>query len=172
MEECMKKLFITLIILIMGFMPLMAATVSVLVIETGLPNGKGQSPSASVWESGVMDAFFDAGYIVSNAPSLQLDKPPSAQLPIEARRQYEEAILGGADYFVIVQLNYPDQPNAAASQTQVKEQPKSVSITVFKVSSGELIYETPVDNRNFGNPNDEFLIAKQKAGTLILHIKG
>jgi len=153
-------------------MPLMAATVSVLVIETGLPSGKGQSQSASVWESGVMDAFFDAGFIVSNAPSLQLDIAPSMQLPIEARRYYEEARLGGADFFVVVQLIYPNQPDGLTSGASVQEQPKSVSIAVFKISSGELIYQASVGSRNFGNPSEEFLIAKQNTGKIILHIKG
>lgn len=168
----MKKPFITLVILILGSMPLMAATVSVLVIETGLPSGKGRSSSASVWESGVMDAFFDAGYIVSNAPSIQLDKAPALQLPAEARREYEEARLGGADFFVVVQLIYPCQSNESTIDVPVQEQPKSVSIAVFKVSSGELIYQASVGNRIFGNSNEEFLIAKQNTGKIILHIKG
>jgi hypothetical protein len=172
MEDCMKRLFITLVILIMGFMPLMAATVSVLVIETGLPTGKGQSPSASVWESGVMDAFFDAGFIVSNAPCIQLDKPPASHLPVEARRYYEEAILGGADFFVIVHLDYPIQNDASASTVPIKELPKSVSIAVFNISSSELVYQALAGNRNWGTPNEEFLFAKQNTGKIILHLKG
>jgi len=161
----MKKLFLALVIIVMGFMPLTAATVSVLVIETGLPPETGLSPSASVWESGVMDAFFDAGFIVSNAPSLQLAKASGSQLPPEARREFEEARLGGADLFFVVYLNYPASADAA-------EQNKSVFIAVFSVSSGELIYETTMGTRSWGNPNEEFLIAKQNTGNIILRLKG
>jgi len=158
----MRKLFLALVIIGMGFMPLAAATVSVLVIETGLPPETGLSPSASVWESGVMDAFFDAGFIVSNAPSLQLAKASGSQLPPEARREFEEARLGGADLFFVVHLNYPVG----------QEQNKSVVIAVFSVSSGELLYETSMGTRSWGNPNEEFLIAKQNTGNIILRLKG
>jgi len=160
----MKKLFFAVVIFVMGFMPLAAATVSVLVIETGLPPETGLSPSASVWESGVMDAFFDAGFIVSNAPSMQLAKASGSQLPPEARREFEEARLGGADLFFVVHLNY--------SALDAAEQNKSVFIAVFSVSSGELIYETSMGTRSWGNPNEEFLIAKQNTGNIILRLKG
>jgi len=164
----MKKLFLALVIIVMGFVPLAAATVSVLVIETGLPPETGLSPSASVWESGVMDAFFDAGFIVSNAPSMQLAKASGSKLPPEARREFEEARLGGADLFVVVHLNYP----ASAGTASAAEQNKSVYIAVFSVSSGEVIHETSMSSRSWGNSNEEFMIAKQNTGNIILRLKG
>jgi len=163
----MKKHFLALLIILTGLMPLTAATVSVLVIQTGLPSETGLNPSASVWESGVMDAFFDAGYIVSNAPILQLDKASGSQLPLEARQEFEEARLGGADFFVVVHLDYP-----ASVEVPGQEQNKSVFIAVFSVSTGELLHETSMSTRSWGNPNEEFLIAKQNTGNIILRLRG
>jgi len=164
----MKKLLLAIVIVVMGFMPLTAATVSVLVIETGLPSETGLSPSASVWESGVMDAFFDAGYIVSNAPSMQLAKASISQIPPEARRDFEEARLGGADFFVVVHLNYP----ASVDGTAVAELPKTVVMAAFSIATGEVIYEASMGTRSWGNPREEFMIAKQNTGNLILRLKG
>jgi hypothetical protein len=153
----MKKISLMLIFACLGFASLGAATVSVLVVEAGLPPGSSTTPSASVWESGMMDVFFDAGHIVSNAPILQIDEI-SGSLPPEAGHDFDQARLGGADFFVLVLLDY--------SGTDF-EQPKEVFIRIFRVSSGELLCEMPATARARNNTDDVFFDVKQNAGRLV-----
>jgi hypothetical protein len=164
-----KKQIFVLCLMIMGLSPLAAATVSVMVIETGLPSEKEITPSASVWESGVMDAFFSAGYIVFNTPILKLKEIPRSGLPQEARAELEAAQLGGSDLFVVVHLSYS---GTILNPFDSGEQAKTVFMAVFDVSTEEMLYETSVGLSNMKNPRDEFWIAKQNMGNIILKIKG
>jgi hypothetical protein len=161
----MKKWCLALFFVSLGWISLHAATVSVLVVETGVPAGTEHSPSASIWESGIMDAFFDAGHIVSNAPILQLPDMPDSELPPEARRDFDEARLGGADFFVMVLLRYPENS---------LEHPKEVSIRLFSVSSGKMIYQTSLTVQVWANPEEEFRDAKRNGVRIIpkLVVKG
>ena len=153
----MKKSCFFVLLAFMGFMSLGAATVSVVVVETGLPSDNGCTPSASIWESGMMDAFFEAGHIVSNAPCTQINSPSGA-LPPELNQDFNQARMGGVDFFVLVILNHPeDKPPDF----------KEVIIRVFRVSSGVLLHETSVSGRTWGNGEDEFLAARQNAGKLV-----
>ena len=153
----MKKLGFFVILACVGFMSLGAATVSVVVVEAGLPSEKGCTPSAAIWESGMMDVFYDAGHIVFNSPCFQITGV-SGSLPEEVNNDFNEARTGGADFFVLVILNHSnDKP----------ENYKEVIIRVFRVSTGALLHETSVNGRIWGSRDDEFLAAKQNAGRLI-----
>ncbi|MCL1815468.1 MAG: hypothetical protein FWG27_06595 [Treponema sp.] len=158
----MKKRFFALILACVGFLSLEAATVSVQVVETGLPFGSGCSSSAMIWESGMMDAFFDAGHIVSNAPCQQIEKTASL-LPPELNGDFDEARIGGADYYVLILINYSNGS---------PEHPKDVFVRVFKVSTGEILYETSEAAKVWRNIDDEFLDAKKTAGNVIPRLKG
>ena len=157
----MKKQYLAIILCFLGSLSLGAATVSVLVVETGLPPGDGCTPSAEIWESGMMDVFFDAGHIVSNAPCHQLgvDIPKiSGKLPSELSGDFDQAKLGGADFFVLILLNYPGGS---------LEGPKDVYIRVFKVSSGVLLYEASEKAQVWENFDEEFLDVREKAEKVI-----
>ena len=173
MEECMKRQFLAFFLAFAGFMSLRAATVSVLVVEAGLPPGNGCTPSAEVWESGMMDVFFDAGHIVSNAPCLQIDeaagtgKAARNALPPEVNHDFDEARLGGADFFVLVFLNYAGGMYTADAEEYPVECPKEVFIQVYSVSSGSLLYEVSVNARTWGSFDEEFLDAKRNAGKVV-----
>ena len=167
MEEYMKKQSFVLILSILCLMSLNAATVSVLVVETGLSSGNGCTPSAMVWESGFMDTFFEAGHIVSNAPCMQIVNAfdsnadrfaSSGVLPREVNGDFDQARIGGADFFVLVILDYKDGST---------EHPQEVSIRLFSVSTGDLVYETKVAARIWINSDEEFLDAKNHAGKVI-----
>jgi hypothetical protein len=154
----MKKWCLAFFLVSVGWISLQAATVSVLVVETGLPPGTGPSPSASIWESGIMDAFFDAGHIVSNAPILQIPDMQNSEMPPEARREFDQARIGGADFFVMVLLSYP---------ADSLEHPKEVSIRLFSVSTGKMIYQTSLTVQVWENPEEEFRAAKRNGGRII-----
>ena len=162
----MKKQSLVLILGFLGVFSLNAATVSVLVVETGLPPGNGCTPSAEVWESGFMDAFFDAGHIVSNAPCMQVSAAfdastniaSSRALPREVNGDFDQARIGGADFFVLVILDYKNES---------VEHPIEVFVRLFRVSTGDMIYETKIAARVWMNNDEEFLNVKQHAGKVI-----
>ena len=112
--------------------PLSAATVSVLVVESGLPGGAKSPESSFLWETGIMDVFFDAGHIVCNAPIVRMDETPKEKLPPEVRSELYDARDGGADYFVIALLEYRNG----------LEKPAAVYLRVFSVTDGALLYES------------------------------
>jgi len=60
---------------ILGF-PASAATVSFLVVETGIERGIPATNFGTTWEDGLMTSFFDAGYIVTNNPFLRVEEGP------------------------------------------------------------------------------------------------
>jgi hypothetical protein len=157
----MKKWCLVFIFGCISLLTLQGATVSVLVVETGLPPGAEQRESASVWESGIMDALFDAGHIVSNAPVLRISGvpggTPGGEIPPEARRDFDEARLGGSDFFVLVFLSYPDGG----------EHPREICIRVFSVNDGEMLYETFQTARSWESPEAEFQDAKRNGGRII-----
>jgi len=158
----MKRLCFALILACAGLMSLNAATVSVLVIEAGLSPGTTKTRSASIWESGMMDAFFDAGHIVSNAPSIQVDEFSRSLTP-EINMEFDEARVGGADFFVLIFLNHPKDD---------LDHVKDVIIQVFKVSTRELLFEFSEPSRAGLSTKEEFQNIKKTAGNILPRLKG
>jgi hypothetical protein len=164
-EFIMKRLVFILILAGPALCSLSAATVSFLVVETGLPADSARPESSSVWESGMMDSFFDAGHIVSNAPILRIENPesePGAKIPQEARRELDEARLGGADFFVMVLLDYHNDPQG---------KPAKILIRIFKVPSGQLLYETSCGVYDGDKADEEFRQVKRQAGKILPQLK-
>jgi hypothetical protein len=159
----MKKWFIALVLagFFLGSLP--AATVSFLIIEKGLSAESARPESSFYWESGMMDAFFDAGHIVSNAPIIRIkDKQADSALPREARRELDEARLGGADFFVVVTLDYHNNP---------AEKPGEIRLSVYRVSTGQLLYETSCGGYVGARAEEEFQAVKKSAGKILPQIR-
>ncbi|MDR2313499.1 MAG: hypothetical protein LBE02_03105 [Spirochaetaceae bacterium] len=160
----MKRHFIALILAFAGFISLHAATVSVLVVEAGFLSGTGRTQSAAVWESGIMDVLFDAGHIVFNAPILRIPAAPGnpaapdSQIPLQARRDFDEARLGGAEFFVMVLLLFPEGG---------PEHPREIRMKIFSVSTGKLLYESSVIAKPWEDSGEELADAKKSAERLI-----
>ncbi len=116
----LKRIFIAVNIGISLTFSVSAAMVSFYVIEAGI-NEEADSRYSQLWENAFMDVFFDAGYIISNAPVLRLEKSPSNILQVV---DIKEAGVGGIDYMLIVLLEYKiDAPS-----------PEEVSFFIYKVS--------------------------------------
>ena len=123
-----------LLFVFLGF-PLSAAMVSFMVVEVGLRQDASRSEYSSVWEDGMMGVFFDAGHIVSNSPVTRIEKISEGILPPEVQADYQDAWRGGADYFVLVLLEYALQGGV------VRPQGALVKVFAARESSGNLIYE-------------------------------
>jgi hypothetical protein len=140
--------------------PLPSATLNFLVVETGslgesspgesavgegpLPVSSAPFESSALWETCLLDVFFEAGHVVSNSPILRLsgigaaDFPgkdnPGGEFPREVRPELEDAILGGADYLVLVLLSYPPGSDPRAK-------PEAVNLRIYSLK--------PAGDRNF-----------------------
>ena len=163
----MKKQFLVVCLFALVLFSLPAATVSFLVIETGLPSGSASPESSSLWESALMDAFFDAGHIVSNAPIMRMesgirDRESGEKFPAEAQSEFDQARMGGSEYFIVAVLEYPDTNY---------EKPQLVQLRLFRVLDGEFLYETTVTGTRGMPSSDEFLDAKKVAGNLLPQLK-
>jgi hypothetical protein len=106
-----------------------AATVSIMVVETG---GSGAGGMATFWESGIMNELFESGHIVSNAPAVWVPHTDGRELPAEARRELNEAANGGADYFVVILLANKDG-------TETPE-PEKLVLYIYKIRPRSLLY--------------------------------
>jgi hypothetical protein len=147
-------------------MRLGAATVSVLVIETGLPDEAGAGVYSGMWESGLLDVFFDAGHIVSNAPVKRLDQKPGGVFPEEARPEFAEAVEGGADFFILALLDY------AAPAGGLIQKPRQVSLRLFQTRPQRLLYEREYGDTGPGTPDTDYASLKRAARGLIPHLNG
>jgi hypothetical protein len=110
-----------------------AANLLILVVETGegrgeaVPERRGAAyESSSVWETCLLDVFFEAGHIVSNAPALGggegagIPGGDSLDFPPELEAELEEARSGGADYIVLALLSYPASADMRTRPDQVR----------------------------------------------------
>jgi len=125
-----KRIIIAVIIGILLTFSVSAATVSFYVVEAG-KNEEADTKMSELWETAFMDVFFDAGYIISNAPIMRIEKSPSNILQI---LDFKEASLCGIDYMLIVLLDY----KAALPS------PEEVSFYIYKVTKREKVLERKI----------------------------
>jgi len=150
-----KRLAFMAVILMFFTFPVMASMVSFLVVETGLSEGAPSTPYTGLWEGGLMDAFFDAGFIVTNSPAARMEKKPVQDLSGLVEQDFREAVDGGADYFVLAFLEY--QTKGGVSN------PVQIALKLYKTDSKKLIYEKSFPAGQGKNLNEEYKNA-QEAG--------
>jgi hypothetical protein len=112
------------------------ATVSCMVIETGIREEIPTADSSRLWEYALLDVLFDTGHIVSNAPILRVAEKPATGLPDEARASLREALEGGAEFFVVAVLEYQNTPQNGTETLQ----PRNISLRVFKTAPYRFVY--------------------------------
>lgn len=134
-----------------------AATVSVLVVETGLPFDLPTPEFSRQWENGVMDGFFDGGHIVSNAPIARIRGQAGEEFPGEVQGEFAGAREGGADFMVLVLLDYTGYTNKTAPR------PLKMAFRLFRVSPYQFIYEQRY--------SDDFPGPAAAVGTLLPRMK-
>jgi hypothetical protein len=163
----MKRLLVLLLLLAAMALSLSAATVSFLVIETGLKDDSGANDYSVIWENSLLDVFFEEGHIVSNSPILRLTQKPEKEFPDEAQVDLSEAVNGGVDYFILAMVDYP------APLEGKTQKPGNISLRLYKTRPYQFLYEERYAGRNSsGNMKDEFVQVKQTVRRLIPHLKG
>jgi hypothetical protein len=143
------------------------ATVSFLIVETGLREETPIFESSKIWENALMDVFFDTGHIVSNSPILRLSSGDSPEeLPAEARSVLEEAREGGAELFVLAMLDYQHPAKVPGEEPK----PRTVSIRVFKTKPFKYVCTQDYSIQAKSTGKDEFVNAMNAARTIVARL--
>jgi hypothetical protein len=146
--------------------PVSAYTVSFIVIETGLVQDDTVTESSHLWENGLMDTFFNAGHIVSNAHTIRIDREGIKDFPDEVQADFDEAQQGGVDFFIMALLDYQGSGGGLQSpKTAVK--PRQIFLKVFRVEPYQKVYE-----QRYSEPiKDELAKAKSAATSILPHLR-
>ena len=157
-----KRLLGTIAMLMLLVFPASASMVCFLIVETGINDDVAGTQYSSLWEGGLMEAFFDAGHIVTNYPVERMEKKPAQDLSDGVANSFYDAIDGGADYFIVCYLECRDQGGMAV--------PFDITIKLYGTDPEELIFERnfPAGKVNLG---EEYLFAQNAGQLLITSIK-
>ena len=108
-----------------------------------------------------MAAFFNAGYIVTNSPIAQMEKKPEVDLTGPVEDDFDEAVRGGVDYYVLGFLEYQGQGRNAI--------PAGIILKIYRADS-TLIYENEYPAGRTRNLNDEYQTALNTGRDLIPYL--
>ena len=135
MEDYMvsRRMGIVLFLSVLLVIPVSASMVSFLVVETGLNENIPANQISTLWGGGLMAAFFDAGYIVTDSPLVRMEKRPAKDFTGEIESDFNEAVTAGAEYFVLGFLEY--------QYTGGKFVPVSISVKLYEIDSKKQIFE-------------------------------
>jgi hypothetical protein len=159
---------IAALLLVFSVLPLSASMICFLVIETGLKPEAIRENYSSVWEDGLMSVFFDLGHIVSNSPVLRVEKLEEEMLPYEAQKDFLEAARGGADYFILVLLEY------RLHSGPIKPQEALIKIFTTEETPGaiaNLVYERRFPSSPGASLRDEHVKAQETARIIAAQLK-
>ena len=151
-------------------LPLTAYTVSFVVVETGLPQGYPTAEASKFWEAGLLDVFFNAGHIVSNAPiaRVQEDLDGSMFIP-DIQGEYNEAVDGGAQFFILVLLDYTGKDYTG--NRNMIPRPQAISIRLFGTNPYRFFLEQKYPGGRTTPIGDELIVAKDAARRLVPQVR-
>ena len=149
---------------VLPVLSLSAYTVSFIVVETGLTQ-EDPAEASRLWENGLLDVFFDAGHIVSNARIARIEADVKEQtLPEDIQAEYDEAVEGGAQFFILVLLDYTGNRNSVP-------RPQDISIRLFRTNPYRLVLEQKYPGRRTTPIREETEAAKNAARRLIPQVR-
>ena len=155
-----KRLGTLTLLLILLYTPAFASLVSFSFVETGIGNEITGTQHGSVWEGGLMEVFFNAGYIVTNSPLLRVERKPDQALSGNILSEFEDAVEGGAEFFVLGFLECEAEGGRAI--------PIHMTIIIYETDSREQIFEHIFPISNVRTLAQEFEFAKD-VGIIILN---
>jgi hypothetical protein len=142
------------------------ATISFMVIETGLKEEIPTIGSSKLWEDALLGVFFDTGHIVSNTPILRIPEKPLQDLPDEAKRPFDEALAGGMDFFVIALLDYKNP-----SQIGQPVKPRAISLRLFRTRPYKFLFTQEYSEEALLKVADERTNAASAARIIAAHLQ-
>ena len=159
-----KRLGILVVLSILLIFPVSASMVSFLLVETGIGENVPESLYGSLWEGGLMAAFFDAGHIVTNSPIARMEKKPAGDFTGIVENDFYEAVSGGAEFFVLGFLEFQVQGGRPV--------PVGIVLKLYNSGSQKLLFEQQFPAGK-GRTNDDEYQSAQNAGRIIVsHLEG
>jgi len=134
-----------------------ATMISFYIIETGL-NEEAKIGQSELWEGAFMDVFFDAGYIVSNAPVLRLEHKPAN---VERFIDLEEAEMCGVNFILVAQLDYANG----------LMMPGEISVYVYNVQTKQKLMERKMAGRQYNTLTAQYDNMKSIARAFVPYIE-
>jgi len=145
-----KKITFVLLLGVFLILNAEAYMVSFFIIESGLPPEGAKNQHSQQWENVFFDVFFDAGYIVCNSPMLRIESKPKISMEKFVKNEVDEAREGGADYFIVAQLDYSDGALTGGILT-----PNEISLVLYAITPFRLIKERKVTGKTYKSEKDE-----------------
>ncbi|MCL2320259.1 MAG: hypothetical protein FWC45_09245 [Treponema sp.] len=158
-----KRLGVVAVLFVLLAFPASASMVSFLLVETGLSEDVPSREYTSLWEGGLMAAFFDAGHIVTNSPIARMKAKPSVDLTGLVKDDFNDAINGGADYFLLGFVEYKIQ--------DAKVVPVGIVLKLFNINSQKLLHEQRFPGGVGKNLEEEYQIAQNAGWEMVSHLK-
>ena len=157
-----KRLWIIAVLFAVLVIPVSASVVSFLLVETGLRDGAPETQYTSLWEDGLMNAFFDAGHVVTNSLITRMERRPERDLTGIIEVDFREAASGGAEFFILGFLDYRTQEGRLV--------PSDIVVKIYRTSSQQIVYEQRFQAGTGRNLNEESLLAKNTGRVIISHL--
>jgi len=139
-----KKITLVLFLGVFFVLNAEAYMVSFFIIESGLPAEGEKNKHSMQWENAFFDVFFDAGYIVCNSPMMRMAEPKK-NIEKFVKNEVDEARDGGADYFIVAQIEYSDGVLT----------PNEISLVLYAITPFRLIKERKVTGKVYKSEKDE-----------------
>ena len=153
---CMAILFFLLVFSVS------ASMVSVLLIETGIGEDVSSGQYTSLWEGGLMEAFFDAGHIITNSPIARMERKPDRDFTGSTAGEYADAVNGGVEFLILGYLEYEVRGQRAV--------PVSVTLKLYSCGSQSLIHEQRFPAGTGTTLDDEYQMAIDAGRAMIPHL--
>ena len=141
---------ITIFFLLLVF-PVSASMVSFLLVETGINEDVSSGEYASLWEGGLMEAFFDAGHIVTNGPIARVERKPERDFTGMLADDLYDAVNGGVEFIILGYLEFRVQGQRAV--------PVGMTLKLYNSASRQLMYEQNFPAGGGNNLDEEYQIA-------------
>ena len=158
-----KRLGIIMVLFAVLTFPLSASVVSFLLVETGLREGGPETQYTSLWEGGLMNAFFDAGHVVTNSPITRMERKPDRDLSGIVEADFRDAAAGGAEFFILGFIQYQIQDG--------KPLPSEIVLKIYRTGSQQIVYEQRFRAGTGKTLNEEYQIAQNTGRIIVSHLK-
>ena len=109
-----------------------------------------------------MNAFWEAGHVVTNSPIARMERKPDNDLSGTVDIDFRDAASGGAEFFVLGFLEYQVQGGRPV--------PVGIVLKIYRTGNRQLVYEQRFPAGTGRTLPDEFQLAQETGRAMIPHL--
>jgi hypothetical protein len=165
-----------------ALLPVAAADLSVVVVEADVVPDTPLRAASRQWEHGMLDVFFEAGHIVSDGRTFQINqKPDKGNFHALFQSDIQDAVDGGEDYLVLASLDYRKEVQNKGTEKNIPassrsspplQNPASVTISVYAVRKGKVLYSATIPGNTRNTMKNELENARRAAWNTLPYLGG